>query len=137
MEYVRQSTKREILYHQYQVKGGECLACKYQKQCCPRTPEEGRLVSIRMSEHEIVAEFREKMKSEEARKIYRQRGAVAEFPNCWIKEKLGVRKFRLRGKAKATTEAWWAVLRYDVMQWVRLIWRPKYVCATETVAAAA
>jgi hypothetical protein len=26
---------------------------------------------------------------------------------------------------KATTEALWGVLTYDVMQWVRLSWRPK------------
>jgi hypothetical protein len=54
---------------------------------------------------------------------------VAEFPNCWIKEKIGLRKFRLRGMAKAKTEALWAVLTYDVMQWVRLSWRPKLAAA--------
>ena len=28
---------------------------------------------------------------------YKKRGALAEFPNGWIKEKFGMRKFRLRG----------------------------------------
>jgi len=32
----------------------------------------------------------------EYRAIYRKRGQVAEFPNAWIKEKLGLRKFRTR-----------------------------------------
>src|SRR5713226_6303260 len=83
------------------------------------------LVSIRITVDAAVAELREKMKTPEARAIYKQRGAVAEFPNCWIKEKLGIRKFRLRGLAKAATEALWGVLTYDVMQWMRLSWIPK------------
>src|ERR1035438_6075130 len=44
-----------------------------------------------------MAAFRQKMKSEESKAIYRRRGEVAEFPNAWIKEKLGLRKFRVRG----------------------------------------
>jgi hypothetical protein len=28
------------------------------------------------------------METDEAKKIYRQRGAVAEFPNAWIKDKI-------------------------------------------------
>src|SRR5260370_42579115 len=39
--------------------------------------------------------------------------------------KLGIRKFRLRGLARAATEALWGVLTYDVMQWMRLSWIPK------------
>jgi hypothetical protein len=78
-----------------------------------------------MSENTEVAAFREKMKTEAAQQIYKKRGAVAEFPNAWIKEKLGIRKFRLRGLAKATTEALWGAFTYDVLQWVRLSWRRK------------
>ena len=125
--YVRQSRKRGVTYHQYQANGQDCGRCPDQKRCCPRNPEQGRLVSIRMTENAEVAAFRAKMKTPEARAIYKQRGAVAEFPNCWIKEKLGIRKFRLRGLRKATTEAFWGVLTYDVMQWIRLSWRPQQV----------
>jgi Transposase DDE domain len=123
--YVRQSRKRDETYYQYQAQASDCGCCEFQKQCCPKHPDQGRLVSIRMAENADVAAFREKMKTEEAKQIYKQRGPVAEFPNCWIKEKLGLRKFRLPGLGKATTEALWGVLTYDVMQWVRLSWRPK------------
>jgi hypothetical protein len=41
----------------------------------------------------------------EAKKIYRQRAEAAEFPNAWIKDKIGLRQFRLRGLAKVTLEA--------------------------------
>jgi hypothetical protein len=90
-----------------------------------------------MTENTEVAAFREKMKTEAARAIYKKRGGLAEFPNCWIKEKLGMRKFRLRGLAKATTEALWGVLTYDAMQWLRLSWRPKYAAKVAAGGVAA
>jgi hypothetical protein len=74
-----------------------------------------------------VKAFRGKMDTPEAKSIYRQRGPTAEFPNCWIKEKLGLRKFRLRGMAKARVEALWAVLTYNVQQWARLCWKTNLV----------
>jgi transposase len=120
LTYLRQSRKRGDLYHQYQSKGEDCLACHYQSQCCPKEPEQGRTVSIRIEEHRDVAAFRKKMEQEETKAIYRQRGPVAEFPNAWIKEKLRVRKFRVRGLVKAGTELIWACLTYNVMQWLRL-----------------
>jgi hypothetical protein len=73
-----------------------------------------------MEEHRDVAAFRKKMEQEETKAIYRQRGPVAEFPNAWIKEKLRVRKFRVRGLVKAGTELIWACLTYNIMQWLRL-----------------
>jgi hypothetical protein len=42
---------------------------------------------------------------------------------------MGLRKFRLRGKSKASTEALWASLTYNVMQWIRLSWRPAQAAA--------
>lgn len=137
VKYVRQSKKRGGIYYQYQAQGSDCRRCEFAKRCCPNHAEQGRTVSVRMTENGTVAEFREKMKGEAARAIYRKRGAVAEFPNCWIKEKLGMRKFRLRGLVKATTEALWAVLTYDVMQWMRLSWRAKLLNAAVSARAAA
>jgi transposase len=129
LEYVRQSRKEDKTYFQYQAEASDCSCCEFQKKCCPQ-PEQGRLVSIRMTENAEVAEFREKMETEEARAIYKKRGAVAEFPNSWIKEKFGIRKFRLRGLAKVSTEALWAVLSYDILQWIRLSRLAMQVAAT-------
>jgi transposase len=126
LEYVRQSRKREVTYWQYQAKSEDCQGCADQKRCCPRMGEErGRLVSIRMTENGEVAAFREKMKTEEGQAIYKKRAPVSEFPNAWIKEKLGIRKFRLRGMAKAKTEALWGAFTYNVQQWIRLGWLAK------------
>jgi hypothetical protein len=69
-----------------------------------------------------MAEFRARIATPEAKAIYRQRGAVAEFPHAWIKEKLGLRKFNVRGFVKAGIELCWACFTYNVMQWIRLCW---------------
>jgi hypothetical protein len=50
----------------------------------------------------VVVAFRQQMEIEAAQQAYRQRGAVAEFPNAWIKAKLGLRQFRLRGLENGT-----------------------------------
>lgn len=127
--YLRQSKKRGETYQQFEATSSDCGACVHQERCCPpRTA--ARLISIRVSENAEVAAFRAKMATPEAKQIYRQRGPTAEFPNCWIKDKLGLRKFRLRGLAKARAEALWAVLTYDVQQWIRLCWKVKLTVAT-------
>lgn len=123
LERLRKNRKRGDLYQQYQARGADCGACRYQPQCCPRKPEHGRTVSIRLEEQADVAAFRKKMEEAEYRATYRKRGEVAEFPNAWIKEKFGLRKFRVRGLAKAGSELLWACLTYNIMQWVRLVWR--------------
>jgi hypothetical protein len=76
-----------------------------------------------------MTEFREKMQGESYRQHYRKRSEVAEFPNAWIKEKLRLRRFRLRGKKKIATESLWAVFTYNVQQWIRLRWRPRVQAA--------
>ncbi len=71
-----------------------------------------------------MSAFRKKLETEEYRKIYRRRSEVAEFPNAWLKEKLRLRKFRVRGREKAGMELLWACLTYNILQWVRLKYKP-------------
>ncbi len=63
------------------------------------------------------------METDEAKAIYKQRGEVAEFPNAWIKEKFGLRQFRLRGIVKVGIEALWACFTYNIKLWIRLCWK--------------
>lgn len=128
LPYVGGSKKRGNLYRQYRARPEDCRGCEFQKQCCPQ-PKRGRMVSKLKSEAPVVAAFRARMETDEAKEIYRQRGPIAEFPNAWIKERIGLRKFRLRGLAKAGTELLWACLAYNVMQWKRLCWKPEAVPA--------
>jgi len=48
--------------------------------------------------------------------IYAQRSRVAVFAHAWIKERCGLRQFRCRGRLKATMEATWACLSYNLMR---------------------
>jgi hypothetical protein len=92
--------KTNFIYH---ARKEDCKACPCKKKCCPG----------------------EKMETEEAKAIYKKRGAIAEFPNAWIKDKLGLRQFHLRGLLKVGMETLWACITYNIQQWIRLVWRPQ------------
>jgi Transposase DDE domain len=64
------------------------------------------------AESSVVMAFRTKMASEEARKQYRRRGRIVEFCHAWIKSKLGLRQFHVRGLKKVQMEMLWACLTY-------------------------
>jgi transposase len=128
LSYTGQSRKRDNLYRQYQAQAAVCAACPHRPQCCPRATQ-GRTVSRLEAEPEPVVALRRKMETEQAMAIYHRRGEVAEFPNAWIKEKIGLRKFHVRGLAKATMETVWACLTYNVMLWIRASWRKSFAPA--------
>jgi transposase len=117
-----------VVIHKYVAEAEVCAACRFGSECCPGNQHHGRSV-IRAVHSPVVRQFAEKMETEAAKAIYRQRGAVAEFPNAWIKEKLGLRQFRLRGLVKVGLEVLWAALTYNIQQWVRLSWQPKLALA--------
>jgi transposase len=119
MKYLRRHKKRADYYQSYRAHGADCLACAFQKQCCPKNAAKGRMVSFRDQEPEQIVDFRQKMASEAGQRIYKRRGATAEFPFAWIKERMKLRKFRLFGLKKASLEALWATLAYNVMIWIR------------------
>ncbi|MFV1981157.1 MAG: IS1182 family transposase [Rhodothermia bacterium] len=113
--------------YRYKASKQDCQTCPAKDQCCPRT-RNGR--SIERSELlPEIAEFRKKMQTDEAKAIYKTRSQVAEFPNLWIKTKFGLRQFSVRGLAKVHIESQWVALTYDILQWIRLRWRPKMVSA--------
>jgi len=119
-----------VVLHKYVTKAEVCAACQFRSECCPGNQHHGR--SVVRSVHALeVRQFAQKMQTEEAKAIYRQRGAVAEFPNAWIKEKLGLRQFRLRGLLKVRLEVLWAVLTYNIQQWIRLSWRAGLAAASK------
>lgn len=117
--YVRDGTRRV----RYKARAADCLACPAKRFCCPAN-REGRSIERRDYVAQVQA-FREKMQTAAAQAIYRQRAQVAEFPHLWLKTKLGLRQFRVRGLSKVRIEALWAALTYNIQQWIRLCWRSK------------
>ena len=108
--------------YRYRAKLADCRSCLSKGQCCPQSQKRSL---VRTEESPEVRRHGEKMVRESAREIYKQRSQIAEFPNAWIKEKFGLRQFRLRGLIKVTMEAMWAAIAYNLSQWIRLCWRPK------------
>jgi len=121
--YETQERQGATLRRRYRAKASDCRVCEFQLQCCPGT-RSGRSLVRSEATPEIVA-FQAKMETSEAQAIYKQRAGVAEFPNAWIKDKIGLRQFRLRGLAKVTLESLWACLTYNICQWIRLCWKPR------------
>jgi transposase len=119
-----QKSRPETVEHSYRAEATDCARCPFEAQCCGQQRGKGRLV-VRVEERPEVSAFRQKMKTDAAAQIYRQRSAVAEFPNAWIKAKLGLRQFRLRGLVKVGLEVLWACLTYNLQQWIRLSRSPK------------
>ena len=93
--------------------------CARKPECCPENRSGGRGI-LRLEESAAVLAFRQKMESEEARAGYRRRGRVVEFCHAWIKSKLGLRQFHVRGLRKVKMEMLWACLTYNLQHWIRL-----------------
>lgn len=104
--------------HVYRAPKGECPKCPLRAQCASRgaRPDWYRSVT-RIEEPEATTAFKAKMETGEARAIYKQRSEIAEFPHAWLKERCGLRQFRCRGRIKATMEATWACLSYNIIRW--------------------
>ena len=111
-----------VVHHRYRAAAAVCAVCRFKGQCCPQNATKGRTIS-RAVEAPAVQAFMTKMQTDAAKAIYRLRGPVAEFPNAWIKAKIGLRQFRVRGLLKVGMETLWACLTYNIQQWIRLSWR--------------
>jgi transposase len=122
---VAQYTKHDrvgVLRQVYQARTADCQGCPFRPRCCPQAQ---RRTIVRTENVPVVAAYVERMKTEAARAVYRLRGGVAEFPNAWLKAKIGLRQFRVRGWKKARCEVLWACLTYNIQQWFRLRWKAR------------
>jgi hypothetical protein len=77
-------------------KNGESREATCKPQCRPENQERGRSV-MRLEESAPVVAFRQKRAADEARAQYRRRSQVAESCHAWIKSKLDLRQFHVRG----------------------------------------
>jgi hypothetical protein len=114
-----------VRIHVYRPPQEACRSCALRRQCAPQKARPAWVRSITRSEEPAATlAFKAKMATEEAQRIYAQRSRIAEFPHAWIKERCGLRQFRCRGRLKATLEAPWASLSYNLTRWFALRRRP-------------
>jgi hypothetical protein len=125
LTYQGQEQRGERVLFRYRAPRVACAACSGKPQCCPQT-KQGR--SINRSEYEAeLLSHRAKMQTAEAQEIYKQRAQTAEFPIAWLKEKIGLRRFTVRGLRKAELEILWACATHNLQQWIRLCWKPQFL----------
>jgi transposase len=110
-----------VVHQVYQARAADCRDCAWRAGCKPS--QQGRMI-VRSENVPVVAAYVAKMQTAAARAAYRRRGPVAEFSNLWLKAKLGLRQFCVRGLKKARCEVLWACLTYNIQQWFRLRWKP-------------
>jgi transposase len=127
LKYVGKEKRGKIFRERYRASVSDCQACPFKLKCCPST--KGGRSLMRLENQSEVDTHAAKMKTEEAKQIYKQRGQTAEFPSAWIKEKIGLRRFRVGGLLKAGLELVWACLTYNIQQWIRLRWRTRWAQA--------
>ena len=113
------TSKRGFVAYRYEAKISDCAPCIRKPECCPENQSGGRGL-LRRVENTAILAFREKMANQAAQAQYRRRSQVAEFCHAWIKSKLGLRQFHVRGLAKVQMEMLWACLTYNMQHWIRL-----------------
>jgi transposase len=119
LDYEGQQKKDGMKQFKYKAKNQDCQSCLLRAHCCPDNKKHGRSVT-RSQEGPAMVAFRAKMQTEAAQAEYRKRGAIAEFRNLWIKTKLGLRQFHVRGLENVRCEALWACLTHNLQHWIRL-----------------
>ena len=126
LHHSTQQERGHSVLHVYRARAADCRQCPDREQCTPRYAS--RCV-VRIVEQEAITAFRQKMQTDQAQQIYRRRAEVAEFPNVWIKAKIKLRQFCVRGLEKVRQQALWAALTYNIQQYIRLVWRPRCAAA--------
>ncbi len=81
-------------------------------------PQEERYQS-RYGDSDEVARWRQRMATEEAKAVYRQRGSTAEWANAQVSQH-GVSRFTVRGLAKVTSVMLLVAVGHNLLRWAAL-----------------
>lgn len=76
--------------------------------------------AVKPSDSEAVRCWKQRMASEEAKLIYRERAATAETVNGDLRAWRSLERFLVRGKRKALCVVLWNALAYNILRWVAL-----------------
>ena len=85
----------------------------------PRNKPEHERYEPRYGDGPEVAQWRQRMATDEAKAIYRQRGAVAEWTNAQVRLH-GVSQFSVRGVAKVTSVMLLVAVAHNLLRWASM-----------------
>jgi len=87
-----------------------------------RNPQRrGQELEPKAGDSEAVEAWKQRMKSEEGKQIYKQRAATSESVNADLRTYRGLSRILVRGLAKARCVALWCALAYNVMHFARVL----------------
>jgi transposase len=88
----------------------------------PPKDNKGREISKRKgtSGSPEIADWRMRMKTEEARTIYKERAATSECVNALMRTRYGLQQFTVRGISKVRGVTLLMVLTHDIVRWISL-----------------
>lgn len=86
----------------------------------PRNKPEEERYQPRPGDSPQVIEWRQRMATEEAKAVYRQRGSTAEWANAQVRQH-GVSQFTVRGVAKLTSVMLLVAVGHNLLRWAALL----------------
>jgi len=96
-----------------------CKPCPLRDDCIPKKTPYKRV--MRLEHSDIVLKHKEKMQTDRAKKLIRQRGSIVEHPFGTIKQHLGWSHFLVRGKEKVSGENALIMFTYNFRRLLNLI----------------
>ncbi len=81
----------------------------------------GRELEPKRGDSEAVLRWKQRMASEEGKKIYKERAATSETVNADLRSYRGLTQMTVRGLAKARCVALWCALAYNVMHFAAVL----------------
>jgi len=81
----------------------------------------GQELEPKAGDSAAVGAWKQRMKSEEGKQIYKQRAATSETVNADLRTYRGLSRILVRGLAKARCVALWCALAYNVMHFARVL----------------
>lgn len=115
---VKRSNDQRLLSTLYRCAPEHCRACPLQAACTPN-PEKGRTVS-RLEHEELLDELRARMKTDEAKALYRLRSRTVELAFADIKQHRDVRCLNGRGLRHAKAQIAATVLAHNLLTILKL-----------------
>ena len=85
----------------------------------PRNKPEAERYQPRAGDSPEVAQWRQRMATEEAKQIYQGRGSLAEWANAQVRN-MGLQQFTVRGIPKVTAVAVLMVVTQNLLRWLAL-----------------
>ncbi len=70
------------------------------------------------TDSDVVAEWRQRMGTEEGKATYKQR-CLVELPNAQARDRHGVQQVRVRGRRKVRCVALWTAITHNLLVWIR------------------